>query len=251
MSPESGLMLTFLMGGIAAMYASVGQAGASGYIAAMALFALPTAVMRPVALILNLSVSVIGSYRYARAGLFRWALFWPFVLTSIPLSYVGGLVTIPPEIYRPLISAILFYSAYRLVWTTLPRQHDEKGESSVQPLPIYQALLWGAGIGFVAGITGIGGGIFLSPLLHLKKWAEPKQVSALSSAFILVNSASGLLGQLTRMPALPAYVPVWMLAVIVGGYIGAGYGVKALNQVALKRILAGILAFAALRTLLA
>jgi len=251
MSPESVLLLTFVMGCIAAMYASVGQAGASGYIAAMALFALPPAVMRPVALILNLVVSLTGTYRYARAGLFCWHLFWPFLIASIPMAFLGGQVSVSPGIYRPLIGAVLLYSAYRLVWTTLPRQQSGHGGETVQPLPIPQALLWGAGIGFVAGITGIGGGIFLSPLLHLKKWAAPKQVSALSSVFILVNSASGLLGQFSHLPALPAYLPLWIPAVIIGGYLGAGYGVKSLNQVALKRILAGILVFAALRTLLA
>ncbi len=250
MDIATGLILAFLMSGIAAMYASVGQAGASGYIAMMALWGLSPAIMRPVALILNLTVSIVGTYRYARAGLFRWSLYWPFVVTSIPMAFVGGRVRIAPEIYRVLIASVLLYSAYRLIWSTLPHQTN-KVPGNVNPLPRVQALLWGAGIGFIAGITGIGGGIFLSPLLHLKRWAEPRQVSALSSAFILVNSASGLAGQLAHVPALPGFVPLWITAVLVGGYIGAGYGSQKLDQLTLKRILAGILIFAALRTLLA
>ncbi len=248
LSPSITALLTGLMTIIAAMYASVGQAGASGYLAAMALCGVPSNMMRTTALVLNLLVSGMGTYRYARAGLFRWELFWPFILTSIPMSFLGGRLLLDPRIYRPLVGGVLFYAAYRLVWTTLPGKQAQYDE--VRPLPLTQALIWGGVLGFVAGITGIGGGIFLSPLLHLKRWAAPRQVSALSSAFILVNSTSGLLGQLSHAPQFPVALPLWALAVVVGGYIGAGYGAKMLPHLALKRLLAGILVFSALRIIL-
>lgn len=248
LSVPNSTLLAFLMALIAAMYAAAGQAGASGYIAVMALFGLPPNIIRTTALILNLLVSLVGTYRYTREGLFRAKLFWPFVVTSIPMAFLGGWVKLEPSVYRPIISIVLIYAAYRLVWSTLPRCQRRSNETI--PLPLGQALGWGAGFGLLAGIAGIGGGIFLAPLLHLKGWAKPHEVSALSSAFILVSSTSGLLGQLSHRPELATALPLWAIAVLFGGYIGATYGTRALNPTALKRLLAGILVFSALRMVL-
>lgn len=242
------MLLALLMVLIAAMYAAVGQAGASGYLAAMALLELPPDMMRTTALILNLLVSVVSTYRYIREGLFRAELFWPFIVTSIPMAFVGGWIKLKPEVYRPLVSVVLIYAAYRLVWSTLPR--CQRRDEETVPLPPGQALGWGAALGLLAGITGIGGGIFLAPLLHLKCWAKSHEVSALSSAFILVNSTAGLLGQLSHRPELPTALPLWAMAVLFGGYLGAAYGARTLNPITLKRLLAGILVFSALRMVL-
>lgn len=238
----------FLMFLIAAMYAAVGQAGASGYLAVMALFKFQPDIMRTTALVLNLLVSLVATSRYIRKGLLRLALFWPFIVTSIPMAFIGGRIKLDPHVYRPLIGAVLLYAAYRLVWSTLPRQQSTNDETV--PLASGQALGWGALLGLLAGITGIGGGIFLSPLLHLKRWARPHEVSALSSAFILVNSTAGLLGQLTHRPTFPSALPVWAIAVLIGGYVGTEYGTRSLNPTGLKRLLAAILVFSVLRTML-
>lgn len=238
-------LLMFL---IAAMYAAVGQAGASGYLAVMALFKFQPDIMRSTALVLNLLVSLVATSRYIRKGLLRLALLWPFIVTSIPMAFIGGGIKLDPHVYRPLIGAVLLYAAYRLVWSTL--SWHRTNEHEITPLVPGHALRWGAGLGLLAGITGIGGGIFLSPLLHLKRWARPHEVSALSSAFILFNSTAGLLGQLTHRPTFPSALPFWAIAVLIGGYVGTEYGTRYLNPTGLKLLLAAILVFSALRTML-
>ncbi len=226
----------------ALLYSSVGHAGASGYLAAMALFGLAPVIMKPTALSLNILVSVIVTIKFYRAGHFSWSLFWPFALASIPFAVLGGYLSLPGAVYKPLVGLVLLGTA----WKSL---HEAKRltarEINPQPLPV--ALFAGAGIGLLSGLTGVGGGIFLSPLLLLRGWAEPRKVSAVAAAFILVNSVAGLLGLVSRSPELPAALPWWALAAAVGGYIGSEFGSRRLGNPTIQRLLALVLAIAGLK----
>lgn len=205
----------------ALLYSSVGHGGASAYIALMALFSVPVAVMRPTALVLNLIVSTLGSIRYARAGLFRWRTLWPFLVGAFPAAFVGGMIHIPSEVYRPIMGAVLLFSGIRLLW---PRELRAVSEWRDPPIPL--ALAAGAGLGLLAGLTGTGGGIFLSPLLLFMAWSAPKPASGVVAVFILANSASGLAGNIASVGALPPELPLYAVAVLAGGLIGTTLGIR-------------------------
>ncbi|HYR46373.1 MAG TPA: sulfite exporter TauE/SafE family protein, partial [Thermoanaerobaculia bacterium] len=220
------------------MYSSVGHGGASAYLAVMALAGLAPTVMRPAALVLNLIVAAIGSIRFARAGHFRWRLFWPFAVTSIPLAFVGGAITLPDAVYRRILAVVLLFAAYRL-WRVF-----RGGEEKIRLPPLPAALVWGAAIGLLSGLTGVGGGIFLSPLLLLAHWAEPKPTAAVSAAFIWVNSFAGLLGKPSSLAVLPEGIALWAAAAAIGGILGAGLGSRRLPSLTLRRLLAVVLLIA-------
>jgi hypothetical protein len=229
----------------ALLYSSVGHAGASGYLAAMALMGVAPAVMKPVALALNILVATIATLKFYRAGAFSWQLFWPFALTSVPCAYLGGWLTLPGHFYKPLVGILLIYAAWysfhtanRPVAIELPRA------------PIVLRLLVGAVLGFLSGLTGVGGGIFLSPLLLLLRWAEVKIISGVAAAFILVNSIAGLLGVLRSAVELPPALPWWALAAVLGGLIGAEYGSRRLASPVLKKLLGLVLAIAGTKMIL-
>ncbi|MFL9841625.1 sulfite exporter TauE/SafE family protein [Sphingomonas sp. ST-64] len=205
----------------ALLYSSVGHGGASSYIALMALFSVPAAVMRPTALVLNLIVAGLGSIRYARAGLFRWRTLWPFLVGAFPAAFVGGAIHVPPEIYRPIMGVVLAFSAARMLW---PR--ELKAEREWRDPPIWVAILAGVGLGLLAGLTGTGGGIFLSPLLLFLAWSAPKPASGVVAVFILANSASGLAGNLASVGSLPPELPLYAVAVLAGGVIGTTLGIR-------------------------
>lgn len=246
MSPVSTAILTALIFAAALLYSSVGQAGASGYLAVMALFGFAPKVMKPTALMLNMLVAAIASVRFYRAGCFSWSIFWPFALTSIPFSFLGGALMLPGSVYRPVVGLALLFAAYRFF-----RVSQNNGTVEIRAIPLWMALVSGAGIGLLSGLTGVGGGIFLSPLLLLMRWADPRQTAGVSVAFILVNSAAGLLGHVSSMAALPAALPIWAVAAAAGGYLGAAFGSKHLSSATLRRVLAAILLIAGLRMLLA
>jgi uncharacterized membrane protein YfcA len=220
----------------AALYASVGHAGASGYLAAMALVGVPVAMMRPTALVLNVLVASIALIRFSRAGFFSWRLAWPFALGAIPFAFIGGAITLPGHWYRTLIGIILWLAASRL-WLDLRRSapHDP-------PVPV--AIVCGGGIGFLAGITGTGGGIFLSPLLLFMGWADTRQTGGVAAAFILVNSLAGLAANPSSLVHLPTHWPVWALAAVAGGVIGAEVGSRRLNTSAFRKLLGVVLLIA-------
>ncbi len=244
MSPATVLVLACLMFAAAALYASVGHAGASGYLAAMALFGLAPAVMKPTALTLNVVVAAVATLKFTRAGCFSWRLFWPFALSSVPLAFVGGSLVLTDAVYRRVLGAVLAYAAVRLFWD--PPAPSGRAAGGVPLLP---ALLLGAIIGLLSGMVGVGGGIFLSPLLLLLGWAETRQVSGVSAPFILINSVAGLLGHLSGLHSLPGALPVWGAAVLVGGWIGADYGSRRLGGRTIRRLLAAVLLVAALKML--
>lgn len=228
----------------AILYSSVGHGGASGYLAAMGLVGVAPAIMRPTALVMNIAVASISLVKFARVGGFRWRLFLPFAITAVPLAFVGGRTQLPVAWFGVLVGAVLIFSAVRLLL-------EARAGATPRPVrgapPVALALAFGAGIGFLSGLTGVGGGIFLSPLLVLAGWATVRDSAAPTAAFILVNSIAGLLGLMSRQPTLPEPLPAWVAAVIVGGLIGATLGARRLGSVALRIALAGVLLIAGLK----
>jgi uncharacterized protein len=238
---EGSLVAPALLALAALAYSAVGHGGASGYLAVMALLGTAPATMRPTALILNLVVSTIGVIQFSRAGHFRWNLFWPFAVTSIPAAYLGGRLSLTDASYRAVVGGVLVLSALRFVWTL--RAPDAESRPPRRPV----ALGTGALLGFLAGLTGVGGGIFLSPLLLLLGWADLRTTAATSAAFILVNSLAGLIGQLPIGPVLPPALPLWVAAVMLGGGVGATLGSRRLPIPALRGVLALVLLVAGVK----
>lgn len=203
---------------VAFLYASVGHAGASGYIAVFALAGLPAAQIKPLALVLNLAVAAQGSWQFWRAGHLRWRLFWPLLLAGLPAAFAGGWLDLPSHWFQRLVALVLLASALRFL------QHPRDPEALRTP-PLALLLLAGAGLGLLAGLTGTGGGVFLTPLLLLSGWASTRQAAAVSALFILGNSLSGLAGLLLARqeapPLLPAQLGWMLLTVALAGAAGA------------------------------
>lgn len=239
------LIIAALIFVIALLYSTVGHAGASGYIAAMALFGMAPVLMKPTALTLNIIVAMIGTVRFYRAGFFSWRTFWPFAIASIPAAYIGGSLTLPVPIYKSIVGIVLFYSAVRLFASA-----DEGDSKKTTLVPIWLALIVGAAIGLLSGLTGVGGGIFLSPVLLLMHWAKTKETAGVSAAFILVNSIAGLLGQYPVLAYLPLDSLVyWAPAALVGGWIGTELGTRLLPISGIRRCLSVVLVLAGLKML--
>jgi len=226
----------------ALLYASVGHAGASAYLAAMALVGVAPAEMRPAALVLNLFVASIVIVRFARAGHLPWRQLVPLAAGSVPMAFVGGLIDLPGELYRPLVAIVLVAGALRLATAVLTA-----GDENRRGVPFLPGVAAGAAIGLLAGLSGTGGGIFLTPLLVLAGWTATRDAAGLSGAFIMVNSISGLAGLLVGGVALPAALPLWVLAVIGGGLIGSWLGAARFSILSLRRVLAAVLVLAALK----
>ena len=239
-----GLTAFFLL--MAVLYSSVGQGGGSGYLAAMALLGVAPENIRQTALTLNVVVAGIGLVKFARAGFFDGRLCLPFVLTSVPAAFLGGALSLPSEIFKPVVAVILLWAAVLLIWRPPPTA----AAPAVKP-PALAALGAGGGIGLLSGLIGIGGGIFLAPLLILRGWANPKTTAAVSSAFILVNSLAALGGVVSHTRTFPSLLPVWMGVVALGGWIGADFGANRLSPGALQKVLAGVLVLASLKIFLA
>jgi uncharacterized membrane protein YfcA len=240
---DATILLALAAGMLAAsfVYASVGHGGASAYLAAMALAGLAPAEMRPIALTLNILVSSLATWKFWRAGHFRWRLFWPFAAISVPLAYVGGAISLPSNVYKIVVGVVLLYAAWAL-WRS-GRVGDEMRAVREPPLPL--ALAIGAALGLLSGLTGVGGGIFLSPLLLMLGWAGTKQTSATSAPFILVNSIAGLAaGLITGSASLPATIWILGAVVLVGGWLGAEYGSRRFANPVVRRFLAVVLALA-------
>ena len=212
------LVLLFLaVGLIAFLYSTVGHAGASGYIAMMTLWGIAPTTIRPTALVLNILVASIGAFQFWRAGHFNWKLFWPFALFSIPAAYFGGYLQPSASVLRILIGVVLLFSAVRLV---LRRSDPPETFAPSRPTSISV----GAGLGFLSGLTGTGGGIFLTPLLLFCRWAHIRQAAAVSALFIWANSVAGLVGYFTRVHSVPSLGLTLALAAIIGGIVGSHLG---------------------------
>ncbi|MFL6584093.1 MAG: sulfite exporter TauE/SafE family protein [Chthoniobacterales bacterium] len=240
MAEQQLIWLAAAIAVVAFLYSSVGHAGASGYIAVMSLFGMAPDVIKPTALLLNIVVATIGAFQFWRAGHFSWRLFWPFALLSIPFAFLGGWLALPAHFFKLLVGIVLLFSAARFF--------IRAGDDAVRTTPSRPvALVSGAGLGFLAGLTGTGGGIFLTPLLLLMKWARTKTASAVSAVFILVNSIAGLAGNIGSAKRFPFFALALVGAVIVAGSAGSYLGSQRFPHTAIKRLLAVVLTLAGVK----
>jgi len=238
------IILTFAFFIAAVLYSSVGHAGASGYTAVMALAGIASSTLRPTALALNILVSSIVTYRFGKVGLIKWKTLLPFIVASIPMAFIGGTIELAEEIYRPILGVVLLFASIRLFQTA---NNSKLSLDFLKNISIPLSLLIGGSIGLLSGLTGTGGGIFLTPLLLFSGLAGPRTAGGLSAAFILVNSISGLLGNYSAIQNIPSTLPFYLAAVGVGGFLGSGLGTKKLGSPALKRALGVVLVVAGLK----
>jgi uncharacterized protein len=248
MSVEQLLLLGAAFFVVAFLYTSVGHAGASGYLASMALVGIAPATMRPTALVLNILVAAFTVYRFSRAGFFNWRNLWPFLLGSVPLAAVGGSWKLANHQYYYVVAGALLISAGILLWRA--RRGKRPGAEAYSPIPIVPALFVGAVIGLLSGLTGTGGGIFLSPVILLAGWAHPKETSGISAPFILINSAVALIAGTLSWAALPAALPWLALATLAGALTGTWLGLEKLPIPLLLTALAAVLVIAAAKLFL-
>ncbi|MFN0184570.1 MAG: sulfite exporter TauE/SafE family protein [Aquabacterium sp.] len=227
---------------IAVLYSSVGHAGASGYIAVMTLLGLAPEAIKPAALALNILVAAIAAWQFRRAGHFSWPLFWPFAVAAVPMAFLGGWWQLPAPLLKTLLGLVLLYSAARFFF------HVSDERPAREPARMV-SLAVGAAIGLLAGLTGTGGGIFLTPLILLMGWARAKTAAAVSALFILVNSVAGLAGNLASTQHLPAYLLALLLAAGIGGAIGSHMGSRHFPAPIVLRLLAAVLLVAGLKLL--
>ena len=244
MNPELLLPLCAAIALVAFLYSSVGHAGASGYIAVMTLFGLADQTIRPAALVLNVLVAALTTWQFHRAGHFSWRLFWPFALGSIPLAFVGGYVKLPTQGFKILVGLVLLFSALRFWW-----KPAEAETATLPSEPVSIAV--GGGLGLLSGLTGTGGGIFLTPLLLFKRWATTKVAAGVSALFILCNSLSGLAGNVSSTRQLPFFAVPLAASALAGGALGGYLGSQRLAPAAIKRLLAVVLTIAGLKLLFA
>ncbi len=240
---ETEIVIILAIFVVAVLYSSVGHAGASGYLAVMALVSVSPELTRPTALILNIFVAIIATVQFYRAGFFDWKVFISFAVTSIPFAFLGGLITLPTNLHKIILGVVLLVAAIRLAW-------NFANEKQIFTPKLWIALVLGAIIGLLSGLTGVGGGIFLTPVLLLTNWAETKKAAGISAMFILVNSISGLLGSYSQLNTLSATVWYWIGAAIVGGLIGLTVGSRYFDTITLRRVLSLVLIFAGLKLIL-
>jgi len=238
---EHILLLSLFIFLVAGLYASVGHGGASGYLALMTLLSMPIATIKPVALMLNIAVSLIAFIQFYRSGFFNKKLFVPLAIASVPAAYAGGLLSIDAHVYKQLLGGLLLISAIRLAMPL------KKEAIVLQHVNIVLVVMIGASIGFLSGMIGIGGGIIISPLLILLRYSDVKTTSGISALFIFVNSIAGLLGQMHQGIVFSSSMSVMIAVAIAGGLIGSYIGAKQLNVSLLKKVLAVVLFIASLK----
>jgi uncharacterized membrane protein YfcA len=235
------LILLFV---VAFLYSSVGHGGASGYLALMALFGMAPAIMKSSALIMNICVSLISFIHYYRSGYFKWKMFLPFAIASVPASFLGALITVDANMYKKILGALLIFPVLRLLGV-FGKESDE-----TRQLNNFIAVLLGLSIGFLSGMIGIGGGIILSPLILLFHWANMKETAAISALFIFVNSVSALAGLFMKGLSIDAAVFLWIAITLAGGFMGAYFGSMKMKNPVLKKILAAVLLLASIKLLI-
>ncbi len=244
MGGDAVLLIALLLAAAAALYSTVGHGGASAYLAILALFSVSPEVMRPTALALNLIVAGFALLRFGMAGQVNFRLFGIFAVTAAPAAFLGGTISLPAEYYRPLVGIILWLAAARLIW-----QPAVLADRPVRPPPLAVALPTGAGLGLLAGLTGTGGGIFLSPLIILFGWEGTRKTSGVAAAFIFVNSLAGLAGNVASVAHLPSELPWFVAAVAGGALVGTWLGVARLPRTRLLQWLGIVLVIAGAKLL--
>jgi len=233
---------------VAFLYASVGHGGASGYLALMALFSFAPETMKPTALLLNLFVAGIAFYHYYKAGHFSMKLFLPFAITSIPFAFLGGMIEIDAHIYKRILAVLLIFAVLKMLNVFGPALPAGRKEATfIKDLKLWQGLVIGGFIGFFSGLIGIGGGIILTPIILLLHWGNMKEAAAVSALFIWVNSASGLVGQLTTGVTLSYETAILVAIALVGGFFGSYYGSNKFNNQRLRYLLAFVLSIASVK----
>jgi uncharacterized membrane protein YfcA len=236
-------LTTLLMGVIAALYATVGQSGGTAFVAVMALMALPPHEIRPTSLALNIMAASYATWRLQRSGIVNWAAFRTLAPASLPAAFVGGVIVLPDRLYVVSTAVLLLIAALLMV----VRSGADHVEDRRVP-KIWMALV-GAAVGLLSGLTGIGGGVFLAPLMIALGWLAPRRAAALSAPFILANSVFGLAGVLYAGQSIPSTFLAYAPAVVIGSIVGTAIGLRRLSQSATRLILAGILAVAGVRLL--
>ena len=226
---------------VAFLYASVGHGGASGYLALMALFSFTPSIMKPTALLLNLFVAAISFFYYYKEGYFNKKLFLSFAITSIPFAFLGGTIEVDASLYKKILAVLLVFAILKML-NVFGKEKD-----SIKTVKLWQGLLVGALIGFFSGLIGIGGGIILTPIILLLHWGKMKEAAAVSALFIWVNSASGLIGQISSGVQLSMDAFILVLIALVGGFFGAYLGSKKINNQKLRYILAFVLIIASVK----
>jgi uncharacterized membrane protein YfcA len=237
------------LGVVALLYASVGQAGGTGYVAVMGLAGFAPAVIKPTALALNVLVAGIGTARFGSDGRLTWRSVYPFAILGAPFSVLGGAVDLPESLYQPVVGALLLLAAMQMVRSV--RSAARLDSEAPKHPPFLSSLVAGAVIGFVSGVTGVGGGIFLAPIVLAFHWADTRQAAAISAVFNLLNSAAALAGHWPTMPALPEALPWWLFAVGAGAVVGSWAGARYVPPAALRLLLAVLLVAAGARMILA
>jgi uncharacterized protein len=221
------------------LYSSIGHGGASGYIAVLSIIGMSNEIIRPSALALNIFVASISFIQYYRSGYFKWHLFYPFALLSVPMAYLGSFVDLDPTWYKRIIGVCLIIAVLRIIGLFQPK------ETSVsKPTPLIIAMVIGALLGFLSGMIGIGGGIILSPIILICGWGNLKETAAVSALFIVVNSLAGILGLFNQHISWPNELPFWLIVTVAGGFLGAYWGSKKAENKTLKQVLAVVLLFA-------
>ena len=238
---EDAFIFSLILLPVAVIYSSVGHGGASGYLAIMALSGFSPESMKPTALTLNILVSGICMYRYISVGYFSWKIFLPFALVSTPFAFWGGGFSLPDIYYKPLVGLIMWYAAFHIfIMTKFP----ENNSNEIKNPNGMSVIGGGAGIGFLSGLTGVGGGIFLSPLLVLMHWSDIRSVSGVAAAFILVNSCAGLAGHVSAMHYIPPALPYWAIVVAIGAMVGTELGTRYFSKLEIRYALAIVLILA-------
>jgi len=225
------------------LYASIGHGGASGYLALMAIFSVTPELMKPTALLLNLFVAAIAFYYYYKEGYFNKKLFISFAVASIPMSIIGGYIEVDTTIYKKILAVLLLFAILKML------NIFGKESAIIRDIKLWQGIVVGGIIGFFSGLIGIGGGIILSPIILLFHWGKMKEAAAVSALFIWVNSAGGLIGQLSSGVNLNMQSFGLVAIALIGGVFGAYYGSKKLNNQNLRYLLATVMAIACFKLL--
>jgi uncharacterized membrane protein YfcA len=234
---------------VALLYSAVGQAGGTGYVALMGLVGFASGTIKPTALALNILVSAIGCVRFWRLGLISWRTAYPFAVLGLPFSLLGGALHLPPSMYQPTVGVLLLIAGLLIARAAVATAAPDRTEPKAPPF--LMSLTLGGVVGLVSGATGVGGGIFLAPLVLALGWATMRQTAAISVVFNLVNSAAGLVGAWATLPLLPTRLPIWLACVGLGGLLGSWMGARHLDPRALRMLLAVLLLGAAARMIAA